>query len=460
MNELIQNPYVVQIDKMSSSLHKLSEAFLKMDVEKECDNENTYENVKEGICCKCSGFGECSQKDGFQIRQMLYEIFCVAEDYGAELNVEFKRSIQQRCKQAPRFLRKALEEYRSVVQEKMWNKRMEQSRNDCAVQLNSFAGMVQHVTKELGAGIFSDEHLEKKLKAKFAKYGLKLLNTVFLVSKEGKYEIHVTTKATRGNSMTTGDVAALVSDCVGKTMIPAYDERPSLGEEYCTIVCVEKMKYYILQGVARIGKGCEKISGDHFSIPEISGGKKVIILSDGMGAGELAGKESSLTVELLEELLEAGFLYDTALQMLNTAMVMGRQEIRFSTIDMCMMDLYTGGCKFVKAGASVTFIKREDRVEALKSESLPLGVVSRLEPDVFEAQLTPGDLVVMVTDGVMDALPVGEQELLMKQIIAGCNLQNLKEMAHHILEQVLAFSGQVPLDDMTVLVAGIWSLEK
>ncbi len=460
MNEQIQNPYVVQVDKLSASLGRLSEAFLKMEESRDCHNENTYQKVKEEICKKCSDYRECGQKDGFQIRQMLYEIFCVAEDYGAELNVEFKRGIQSRCRQAPRFLRKALDEYRGIVQEKMWNKKMMQSREGCAIQLNSFAGMIRHVTKELEACIFSDEHLEKKLKTKFSRYGLKLLSTVFLLSKEGRYEIHVTTKALRGHSMTTSDVATLVSECVGRQMIPAYDERPSLGEEYCTIVCVEEMRYYLLQGVARIGKGCEKISGDNFSIPEIPGGKKVIILSDGMGAGEEAGKESALTVELLEELLEAGFLRETALQMLNTAMVMGREEVRFSTIDMSVLDLYTGKCEFVKAGASITFIRREDRVEVVKSESLPLGVVSRLETDTFETQLAPGDLIVMVTDGVMDALPVGEQELLMKQIIGGCNLQNLKEMAHHILEQVLEFSGQVPLDDMTVLVAGIWSLEK
>ena len=48
----------------------------------------------------------------------------------------------------------------------------------------------------------------------------------------------------------------------------------------------------------------------------------------------------------------------------------------------------------------------------------------------------------------------------MKMIIEGTTSQNPKEMAHHILEQVLTCSGEVPLDDMTVLVVGIWSLEK
>ncbi len=39
----------------------------------------------------------------------------------------------------------------------------------------------------------------------------------------------------------------------------------------------------------------------------------------------------------------------------------------------------------------------------------------------------------MVTDGVMDALPVGEQDLLLETIIKGTEIRNPKELARHIL---------------------------
>ena len=146
--------------------------------------------------------------------------------------------------------------------------------------------------------------------------------------------------------------------------------------------------------------------------------------------------------------------------MLNTALVLGREEVRFSTIDMSVFDLYTGKCEFVKAGASMTFIKRQGEVEVIKSTSLPIGVIPRLETENRELTLASGDIVIMVTDGVLDALPTGEQEIVLKKIIEGTQKTNLKELAHHILEQVLACSGEIPMDDMTVLIAGIWSLEK
>ena len=179
-----------------------------------------------------------------------------------------------------------------------------------------------------------------------------------------------------------------------------------------------------------------------------------------MGAGETAHRESAMVVEILEELLEAGFPKETAFQMLNTALVLGREEVRFSTIDACIFDLYSGKCEIVKAGASTTFIKRGNQIEGIRSTSLPLGVVAKLELDQVTLDLADSDMLIMVTDGVMDALPVGEQDLLMKMIIEGIHSQNPKEVAHHVLEQVLACSGEVPLDDMTVLVVSIWSLEK
>lgn len=346
------------------------------------------------------------------------------------------------------------------MKERMWEQKMVQSREGCAVQLDAFAQMIQHSTHELNASIFEDKRLERKLKTKCSKMGLKLLSTVFLVSESGRYEIHITVKTKKGQCVETKEVARMVSKCTGRFMLPEKGERVAVGNDYCTIVFVEGPAYHTLQGVAKIGKGCECISGDNFSMLELLGGKQGIILSDGMGAGELACRESAMVVEVLEELLEAGFPKDTAFQMVNTALVIGREEVRFSTIDVSLFDLYTGRCEIAKAGASTTFVKRGNKVDGIRSTSLPLGVVAKLEVEQVELELQDGDYVIMVTDGVMDALPVGEQELLMKMIIEGTTSQNPKEMAHHILEQVLTCSGEVPLDDMTVLVVGIWSLEK
>lgn len=464
MRELEMNPYVVQIDKFVHSLEKLSNAFLSMQDHKSIITEEEYqemlEDIRERVCKDCGHRENCLGQDNTRTHQMMQEVLKAVENYGAELNVEVKRRMQKKCTHAPQFLKTVLDVYQNEKQNQMWKQRMVENRVGCAVQLDAFAQMIQHSTRELNASIFEDEHLEKKIKSKFMKLGLKLLSTVFLVAENGCYEIHVTVKATKGECITTKEVARIISESTGRNMVLGRDERTVVGTAYETIVCVEGAKYHTLQGVAKIGKGCDKISGDNFSLLELPGGKQGAILSDGMGAGQNAFRESAMVVEVLEELLNAGFPKETALQMLNTAMVMGREEVRFSTIDMSLFDLYSGTCEIAKAGASTTFIKHRDKVEQIKSTSLPMGVVSKLEVDYASRQLQDGDMVIMVTDGVMDALPVGEQEFLMQMIIEGTRFHNPKEIAHHILEQVLECSGEIPLDDMTVLVVGIWSLEK
>lgn len=458
MQELKMNPYVVQIDKFVSSLDKLSCVFLRMEEDKNVIAEEAYrelrEEVKERVCKGCERKKVCHGAD------LLQEVLYAIEKYGAEMNVETKRKMQKKCIQAPLFLRTVVDVYKNEKHNQMWKHRIAENREGCAVQLDAFAHTIQHSTRELGASIFEDEHLEKKIKARLTKMGLKLLSTVFLVAESGRYEIHVTVKAVKGECVTTKEVARVISDCTGREMVAGKEERVMVGMEYGTLVFVEGPKFHTIQGVAKIGKGCEKISGDNFSMLELPGGKQGVILSDGMGAGKSAFEESSMVVEVLEELLDAGFPKETALQMLNTAMVMGREEVRFSTIDMGQFDLYTGKCEFAKAGASTTFIKYKDRVESIKSTSLPVGVMSKLEVDYVDRQLQDGDMVIMVTDGVMDALPVGEQDFLMHAIVEGTSLNNPKELAHHILEQVLECSGRMPIDDMTVVVVGIWSLEK
>lgn len=462
--ELEMNPYVIQIDKFVRSLGKLSEMFLTLEEPKwyisQKDCQRLCQEVEENVCNHCGQKEFCDYREQEKRKEIVTELVYGIENYGAELNIEIKRKLQKKCVHAPHFWRCVVEQYKVTKQNYVWEQKMARSREGCVVQLDRFAQMVQHSTKELDASIFEDEHLEKKIKQKLQQMGVRVLTTVFFVSTNGRYEIHLTAKSARkGQCVSVSEIMKVVGDCTGRKMMIRKDECHVLGAQYCTIVCLESTKFHTLQGIAKIGKGCEQISGDNFSLLELPGGKQGVVLSDGMGAGEMAFKESAMVVDVLEELLHAGFPKETALQMLNTAMVMGREEVKFSTIDMSVFDLYSGTWEIAKAGASVTFWKQKNKVELIKSTSLPIGVVSNLEIDYMERTLEDGDFVIMVTDGVMDALPVGEQELLMRMIIEGTSLNNPKEMAHHILEQVLECSGEVPMDDMTVLVVGIWNLE-
>jgi len=460
--KVIMNPYVTQAERFAVSLHHLGEKFLKIEETKEQFSEEEIsvmcEMVVEKVCKSCEHREICMREEREHIHQMIREILCAVEIYGIDLNMELKRRLQKECILAPRFLRETLETFQSAKREMLWQNRMIQNRENCAVQLDEFAQMIQHTMRELDASIFQDPPLERKIRGHLKRAGVRMLSSVFFVNPRGRYEIHITAKAEKGYCVPTKAVAQILSKSTGRHMCLAQGERTMVGQEYGTMVYVEGPRFYTMQGIARIGKDCEKISGDSFAMMSLPGGQEAAILSDGMGAGERALKESTMVIEMLEELLQAGFPKETAFSMMNTALVMGREEVCFSTLDLSVFDLYTGNCEFLKAGAATTFIRKEDKMEHIYSESLPLGVVRGQKTEKTLRQLASGDMVIMVTDGVLDALPSGEQEKLLDLMILGSSITNPKEMAHYILEKVLELSGNPPGDDMTVLVAGIWHI--
>ena len=130
-----------------------------------------------------------------------------------------------------------------------------------------------------------------------------------------------------------------------------------------------------------------------------------------------ACRESEIVVELLEQFMESGFSQEAAARMVNSALVLNGRDGMFSTVDICAVDLYTGICEFLKAGAAATFIRRDHWVETITSESLAAGLVQRIEFDTASRKLYHGDCLVMMTDGVLDALPVDCEEETMKEII-------------------------------------------
>ena len=173
---------------------------------------------------------------------------------------------------------------------------------------------------------------------------------------------------------------------------------------------------------------------------------------------DIPAPERTAVEDKLEQFLEAGFSKETAVRMINSALIVRSDAQVFSTIDISSLDLYTGICEFLKVGASTTFIRRENWVETISSTSLPAGVFHKLEPDCTSRKLYDGDMVIMVTDGVLDALPGEDKEQAMCQFLESLDFMPPQEMAERILEFALSF---VPgaRDDMTVLTAGIWKKE-
>ena len=336
----------------------------------------------------------------------------------------------------------------------LWNTRLEENREAMAVQLTEMAQIMTD-TVEHAWDTRNDEDLEEHLRRKLKAMGLSVYSVLVYSEEHRRQEVYLTMSTRRRRCVAVKDISAALTKLMKKAMMPARDSRAFVGGEKVTVLFVERTNFQVLYGVEKAVKGKEKISGDNFSLRHCREGQFIGALSDGMGSGITAYRESELVIDLLEQFLEAGFSKETAVRMINSALILRSDAQVFSTIDIASLDLYTGVCEFLKVGASTTFIRRENWVETISSTSLPAGVFHKLDPDCTGKKLYDGDMVIMVTDGVMDALPAAHQESLMKDIIMEHETGNPSELASYILGRVRQYREKEPSDDMTVLVMGL-----
>ena len=88
--------------------------------------------------------------------------------------------------------------------------------------------------------------------------------------------------------------------------------------------------------------------------------------------------------------------------------------------------------------------------------TLPAGADVHMEVKSVKKELGSGDFLVMVTDGVIEYLYVRNPKETLMDIIRTIQTDNAGVLAEKILEEVLSRTGGHAMDDMTVLVTGIW----
>ena len=89
--------------------------------------------------------------------------------------------------------------------------------------------------------------------------------------------------------------------------------------------------------------------------------------------------------------------------------------------------------------------------------TLPLGIFQNQESETVSRELIENDYIIMVTDGVTDALAAGGYEDMLCSYLEDMEESNPGEMARRILQLALRLGGGHVMDDMTVVVLGVFS---
>lgn len=179
--------------------------------------------------------------------------------------------------------------------------------------------------------------------------------------------------------MSVKSIAELLSECCHQKLRPAWNCPAVIGHVSGNFHFVAETRYQMLCGISKVTKAGELVSGDSYSLLQKDTGTIVMSLADGMGSGLGACQESEKVIGLLEQFLEAGFPQETAVRMIHSCMLLQNTQERYSTIDLCMVDLYEGDCDFLKSGAAPTFLKYGEEIEVLQPAAMPPGILQ--QPD-------------------------------------------------------------------------------
>lgn len=230
---------------------------------------------------------------------------------------------------------------------------------------------------------------------------------------------------------------------IQRNLIPKHDNPSLLPENMAT--------FGILEPAGQIG-------GDLYDYFMINGNHFCFAIADVVGKGIGAAMSMTMVTTLLRTFAT---LYDTPVQILNhinSFLVKNNLESNFVTMILGIIDLKSGNLVFSNAGHVPLYLLRKDHslIKYAKTHSTALGFFEELAVESESTQLHPGDEIILITDGITEAMSPDESlfgSAGLELVLNNLSDPDPESTAQAILTGVRNFSHtDVQKDDITILV--------
>ncbi|MPM25190.1 Stage II sporulation protein E [bioreactor metagenome] len=455
----IRGIFVDRLDQFSEVLVNMSSILNNLADNDKLDMKSKssalIENLANRVCGSCNTNCICWNREMHHTYSAFGDLLEVVQSGGGE----FPQELERKCIKKASLIRNAEDIVNKYIISEMWRSRLAEGRELLANQFNNMAKSVEEIVDEFATDLKEDKESEKNIMRMLDKHGIEY-NDIFCINdKKGRLTIQLTTKSCDGVGICVKTMLPLINDSLGKVMMFKDDGcRIDPITKLCTATFEEATKFQVKTYAARQCKDGQTTYGDSFSFGRVKDGSYMVVLSDGMGSGPQAGRESEAAVELIEKFTGAGFSKTTAINTVNSIMTLKfSEEEKFSTVDLSSIDLYTGEIDFMKVGAVASIIKSDDTVDIIKSKTLPIGILDKADIEVHKKRLKHGDIVVMLSDGVLDYddESCGKVDWVLDYICRNDGLTP-RDLAEGIIAEAKKLSGNKVKDDMTVVVSKIY----
>ncbi|MDO4732847.1 MAG: stage II sporulation protein E [Bacillota bacterium] len=421
--------------------------------EEESNIKVCMEQLSHQLCSPCSLRDICWEIDYYQTFTGLIRLFEQVKLNGLVSMKDAPENFSKRCPHVKELLSIINCLYDLYCRSSYWQMQKCSSRNLLSSQLNGVAESLDKIAREIVD--FGDEReiLERELQRSIARRGLPIDGAGLISISDKSLDLWAQYVECPGENFCRQAISDEVSRLLGCDFIV---HEHSCGGKSCSERCSYRMlaagAHRLSLGQAQLAMDGRDVCGDSGGSIMLDEGRQLLMISDGMGVGDKAASDSAEAIAMVSHLLEAGFKQETAIDVVNAALSLRGNEERFVTLDLCVVDLYSGMADFIKSGSSASYIKRGSQVKMLRGSTLPVGMLYSADKDIISEQLLPGDMIIMASDGLL-GMDVDDQGQWLSRVIEQAVVNTPQAMAEYLLDKVICIGNGKIKDDITVLVA-------
>ncbi|MEP7270855.1 MAG: PP2C family protein-serine/threonine phosphatase, partial [Acidobacteriota bacterium] len=197
------------------------------------------------------------------------------------------------------------------------------------------------------------------------------------------------------------------------------------------------------------------LGGDFYDLILLDDRRYVFALGDVSGKGIGAALMAAMSQGALQAQFASDQPLDRVITHLNRVLIQKSASGHFLTLFCAVLDC-DGLFRFVNAGHNPPILARADgRIELLSTKSLLLGAFGFASYVAGETRLEKGDLIVMYTDGVTEAVNSSDEmfgDERLESLVSRIRQSSAEEIKTRILDEVVAFTRGLPQgDDITLI---------
>lgn len=412
------------------------------------EQEMLLDNIKTRVCEKCQHKEKCAEKAS-ETDEMITNLILITEKRGWVEQYDVPLYFKNRCIDSLKLVLECNKVFELYRVNQVWENRIAENRRLISGQLKDISGVVKSFADELLENCSFEEETEQNLIAVLDGLGIHVENVQVIRGFNNRLSVSLCVTDCIGNKVCHRQICTVLKKVTGRTFGAVSS---GCDKDRCRVKFKEQENFGAAVGIARIRPDKEEKYGDSYAVIRPDGGKLIVALSDGMGTGEKAFKESSETVSLLEHLLLAGIDREAAIKLINSVLILKSYDENFATLDLLIADLYTGEGEFVKTGGACSYVCREGQVARISTAALPTGIIGEMETANKKILLQHGDTVLIASDGLTD---VCRDDKWIKDTLVFCGSKTAQETADIVMKEALKRVLHCK-DDMTALVIKIF----